>query len=260
MGIATSRVGAGMGALLLAAAPIRTEVLAHAPVGPVAPDGPALDGMAAALEPAAPSRGVPDPRARLRAWVVAELSERIPDLGEPGPAGLAAAILEESAAAGLDPVLVLAMIEVESGWDPGAVSQRGARGLMQLRPATLASEAREGGLQAADPHDPEVNVRAGIRYLARMVRQFGDDDLTSSATPAACGARSGSCAGRWGPARSQCSPPSARPRVASQLASPRLRVRERPAGLALPSPLRAGCARRGGPSEVVSRPREGSIR
>jgi soluble lytic murein transglycosylase len=177
MGIATSRVGAGMGALLLAAAPIRTEVLAHAPVGPVTPDGPALDGTAAALEPAAPSRGVPDPRARLRAWVVAELSERIPDLGEPGPAGLAAAILEESAAAGLDPVLVLAMIEVESGWDPGAVSQRGARGLMQLRPATLASEAREGGLQAADPHDPEVNVRAGIRYLARMVRQFGDDDL-----------------------------------------------------------------------------------
>jgi soluble lytic murein transglycosylase-like protein len=113
----------------------------------------------------------------MRAFMVAELAERVPELGEPGPAGVAAAILEEAAAARLDPVLVMAIIEVESGWDPGAVSQRGARGLMQLRPATLASEAREGGFDAGDPHDPLVNVRAGIRYFARMVRQFGDDDL-----------------------------------------------------------------------------------
>jgi soluble lytic murein transglycosylase-like protein len=159
--------------MLLALAPFPAGV-----AGPGAPSVPAGPAGSPGLAPAAsPAAAAADPRARLRAWLVAELAERAPDLGSPGPAGLAAAILEESAAAGLDPLLVLAMIEVESGWDPGAVSSRGARGLMQLRPATLRSEAREGGLDAADPHHPEVNVRAGIRYLARLVRQFGDDDL-----------------------------------------------------------------------------------
>jgi soluble lytic murein transglycosylase-like protein len=179
LGVATSRLGAGAGALLLAAVPAPREVLPR-PAAPAqaAVEVPAPSGLAAG--PGAAVRfppPAPDPRARLRAWMVAELTERVPDLGEPGPAGLAAAILEEATAAGLDPLLVLAMIEVESGWDPGAVSRRGARGLMQLRPATLASEARESGLDGDDPHHPEVNVRAGIRYLARLVRQFGDDDL-----------------------------------------------------------------------------------
>jgi soluble lytic murein transglycosylase-like protein len=172
----TSRVGAGVGALLLAVVPVRTELVARRfSAADAAAVAPALHGVAAG--PAAVAPRAPDPAARMRAWMVAELTERLPDLGEAGPAGLAGAILEEAGAGGLDPLLVLAVIEVESGWDPGAVSRRGARGLMQLRPSTLASEARAGGLDAGDPHDPEVNVRAGIRYLARLVRQFGDDDL-----------------------------------------------------------------------------------
>jgi soluble lytic murein transglycosylase-like protein len=78
---------------------------------------------------------------------------------------------------GLDPVLVLAIIEVESSWDPDAVSERDARGLMQLRRSALEGEARGGRLPSADPHDPLVNVRAGIRYYARLLRRFRDADL-----------------------------------------------------------------------------------
>jgi len=64
---------------------------------------------------------------------------------------------------GLDPALVLAVVLEESGGDAGAVSPRGAQGLMQLMPAT----AREVGVE--DAFDPAQNLRGGTRYLARMV-------------------------------------------------------------------------------------------
>jgi soluble lytic murein transglycosylase-like protein len=159
-----SGVGVGVGAFLLATVPVRVADLAR-PIPFVAVQAPS--------EPPPPG----EPRDPLRTWLVAELAERIPALGETGVEVLAGVILDESAAARLDPVLVLAIIEVESGWEPDAVSNRGARGLMQLRPATLQSEARDGGFSAADGDGPATNVRAGIRYFARMVRQFGDADL-----------------------------------------------------------------------------------
>jgi soluble lytic murein transglycosylase-like protein len=162
-----SGVGVGVGAFLLATVPLRMADLAR-PIPFVATQ--ALSGAPSETPPGAP----PDP---LRTWLVAELAERVPELGEGGVAGLAGVILDESAATRLDPVLVLAIIEVESGWEPDAVSNRGARGLMQLRPATLESEARDGGFSAEDGDGPTTNVRAGIRYFARMVRQFGDVDL-----------------------------------------------------------------------------------
>lgn len=57
---------------------------------------------------------------------------------------------------------ILAQIECESGGDPRAESQCGARGLLQLMPETAAE------LGVADPFDPEENVRAGVRYLRRL--------------------------------------------------------------------------------------------
>jgi len=90
---------------------------------------------------------------------------------------LASAVRRESESVGLDPVLVLAVIGVESGWEPSAVSVRGARGLMQLRPLALQTEEREAGLPPGDVHDPVHNVRMGVRYLARMVALFEDVDL-----------------------------------------------------------------------------------
>jgi len=70
---------------------------------------------------------------------------------------------------GLDPNLVLAVVAVESGFQPGAVSNKGAQGLMQLMPAT----ARELGV--ADALDPAQNLDGGTRYLRMLVAQYGGD-------------------------------------------------------------------------------------
>ncbi|HEX7622650.1 MAG TPA: transglycosylase SLT domain-containing protein, partial [Anaeromyxobacteraceae bacterium] len=51
-----------------------------------------------------------------------------------------------------------------------------ARGLMQLLEPTMRRELERSGLAAADPHDPVANVRAGVRYLRRLVDAFGDVD------------------------------------------------------------------------------------
>ncbi len=75
----------------------------------------------------------------------------------------------------LSPALVKAVIHVESGFDPDALSRQGARGLMQLMPATgLAMGVR-------DPYDPLQNIRGGTRYLKRMMQRFGRLDLALAA-------------------------------------------------------------------------------
>jgi soluble lytic murein transglycosylase-like protein len=69
----------------------------------------------------------------------------------------------------VDPVLVKAVIQVESNFDPQCVSRRGARGLMQLMPET----ARRFGVQQV--HDPEDNIRGGVKYLAFLLKFFSND-------------------------------------------------------------------------------------
>lgn len=105
------------------------------------------------------------------------LAERMPGLPESDRTRLADVIYEEARAASLDPFLVLAVIAVESGFDHVAESERGARGLMQLRPSTLRHEAERSQLDSEDPDDPILNVRAGVRYFRRLVRAFGSTDL-----------------------------------------------------------------------------------
>jgi soluble lytic murein transglycosylase len=68
----------------------------------------------------------------------------------------------------LPPALLKAVIAAESRFDPGAVSPKGAQGLMQLMPAT----ARQLGV--GDPFTAEENVRGGARYLRELVDRFGD--------------------------------------------------------------------------------------
>jgi soluble lytic murein transglycosylase-like protein len=62
--------------------------------------------------------------------------------------------------------LVRAVIVVESGFNPRAVSKKGAVGLMQLQPAT----ARRYGVK--DIYDPEQNIRAGAHYLSDLLHRF----------------------------------------------------------------------------------------
>lgn len=84
----------------------------------------------------------------------------------PPEAQLAELIDEHSYAAELDPKLVRAVIQVESGYNATAVSNKGAMGLMQLMPET----AREMGV--ADPYDPGDNIHGGTAYLRQLLNQF----------------------------------------------------------------------------------------
>jgi len=75
---------------------------------------------------------------------------------------------------GVDKALVLAVIGVESGYRDGLVSRAGARGLMQLMPATAAD-------LDVDPDDAAQNVDGGTRYLAGLLRYFDDERLAVAA-------------------------------------------------------------------------------
>ena len=69
----------------------------------------------------------------------------------------------------LDSLLLLAMVQTESGFDAGAVSPAGAQGLMQLMPTTAQTY---GTVRLTDPH---ANLRAGARYLRDLLHRFDDD-------------------------------------------------------------------------------------
>ena len=70
---------------------------------------------------------------------------------------------------GLDAELVMAVVAVESGFQPRAVSPKGAQGLMQLMPPT----ARELGVRNA--FDPAQNLDGGSRYLSALIARYGGD-------------------------------------------------------------------------------------
>ncbi|MCA9410254.1 MAG: lytic transglycosylase domain-containing protein [Candidatus Omnitrophica bacterium] len=67
---------------------------------------------------------------------------------------------------GVDPLLVRAIIEVESRGNPKATSRSGAKGLMQLMPQTASA------LGVKDPYNPEQNIRGGVKYLGYLMKQF----------------------------------------------------------------------------------------
>jgi soluble lytic murein transglycosylase-like protein len=100
------------------------------------------------------------------------LFARMPAAGQELQELLARAIVEEAEANRVDPLLVLAMIEVESGYDLRALSTAGAQGLMQLMPGTMKRELELHGIQASGPTDPVANVRAGVRYLRRCLDAY----------------------------------------------------------------------------------------
>jgi len=82
----------------------------------------------------------------------------------------------------VNPLLVDSVIQVESNYNPFAVSAKGAQGLMQLMPAT----ARRFGV--TDTFDPKQNIEAGVRYLKLLQDTFRDDRLAIAAYNAGEGA------------------------------------------------------------------------
>jgi hypothetical protein len=82
---------------------------------------------------------------------------------------------QSSAAHGVDPLLVRSVMQVESNFNPNAVSPKGAMGLMQLMPAT----ARQLGVTNA--FDVRQNIEGGVKFLRYLKTKFNDDRLVLAA-------------------------------------------------------------------------------
>lgn len=111
------------------------------------------------------------------AAVHAQLAPLARQMGEAERDALARALLEASHEHGLQPAFVLAVIEVESRFDPYAVSHKGALGLMQILPSTGAPIARRLGIPWRGPQtlfDPHANVRIGVAYLRELIDRYAN--------------------------------------------------------------------------------------
>ena len=100
------------------------------------------------------------------------------------PLGWRTEVADAAQRAGLDPYLVAAVVREESSYYPRAVSRAGARGLMQLMPATarpmadLRGLAFEGGSLL---DDPRANLDIGASFLGGLVKEFGDPRVALAA-------------------------------------------------------------------------------
>lgn len=87
-------------------------------------------------------------------------------------------VIKEARRLGLSPALALAVAHVESDFDPRAKSNKGARGVMQIMPATARGEY---GIHPKRLWDPRLNVRMGLHFLAGLIERYqGRVDLALS--------------------------------------------------------------------------------
>lgn len=113
----------------------------------------------------------------VEAHVRAQVAQRMPAAAIATHRKVATTVLTESTRAGVDPLLVVAIIHVESSFNPRARSRAGALGLMQVRVRTFREQLHWPGARRADALDPHTNVQAGVRYLGRLLDMFGTTDL-----------------------------------------------------------------------------------
>jgi soluble lytic murein transglycosylase-like protein len=117
--------------------------------------------------PAVPSS--PPPAATSFASVLGQATATPAAPAPAAPAAINSAIDSAGARYGVDPSLLRALIQQESGFDPNATSAAGAQGLTQLMPSTAA------GLGVTNPYDPVQSIDGGAKYLRDQLDRFGGD-------------------------------------------------------------------------------------
>ncbi len=127
-------------------------------------EGTGLDGSG--MPDAAPPSGVP-------------VEDGITTPGQPGPQGPSGGsyddLIEKYAAQyGISPAVAKAVMAKESQGNSDAVSWAGAAGLMQVKPGTASEVAGRTVSEEELRADPELNIRLGIAYLAKMMREKGN--------------------------------------------------------------------------------------
>ena len=137
--------------------------------------------VAAALPPAAAPSA---PRPKLAERLAELLVVHAPDLHPVDRARVAAAIDSAQETHQLDPLLILAIIEQESRFDPHARGSHGSTGLMQIKPFVARDVAQRHGIPWTGPRtllDPAANVAIGACYLGEMFEMYTDPALAISA-------------------------------------------------------------------------------
>jgi len=139
-------------------------------------------------------------RRRLLTGAVAATTVLVAMAAAPGPAAAAtergrvrALVAAEARSMGLPVDLALAVAKAESDFDPRALSRKGARGVMQIMPATAIGEY---GIHPDLLWNPRINVRLGLHFLRRLIARYrGRVDLALSYY------NGGSAVGTWPRAR-----------------------------------------------------------
>ncbi len=159
--------------------------VASAPSAPSAPS--ALDDLAVATRA---NIGVADaataPATHVEKEIILATVRRYrPTTDERWVGVLAESVHSEARAAGVDPLLVAAMVARESSFQSQVVSNAGAVGLMQVRPwvaRDVAARRQDAeiewqGLETL--HDPDSNVRLGVLYYLELMNRFDSDPVTA---------------------------------------------------------------------------------
>jgi len=132
-----------------------------------------------APEPVIGQTAKPRPKELVKIYSIVKSNR--PDISDDEAWKVSDVILAESSKHGLDPLLVLAVIEVESGFRYTAVSPMGARGIMQIMPEVGRALARQIGVEEISKSsgfrpehldDPILNIKLGVYYLFDLNRSF----------------------------------------------------------------------------------------
>jgi soluble lytic murein transglycosylase-like protein len=161
---------ATLGAALVAPSALQVDRLLMAPFAQPAADVAPGPAASPAAEPAGPPVSHDS---RLEIDTLATLVAKRYRISSEATRGLVAAAYREGRRVGLDPLLIIAVIAVESRFNPIAESDAGAQGLMQVIPAYHKDQLEAAGVDSVlDPHD---NIRLGAQILKEYIQRGGTE-------------------------------------------------------------------------------------